>query len=78
MPVSHRVILRWDNKIRFLKIDKKIMNTEKTHYSQPVITGVDLDNEISLQLESTPPEGPNETRNLQENYNNAVFTEVVT
>ncbi len=54
------------------------MNTEKIHYSQPVITGVDLDNEISLQLESTPPEGPNETRNLQENYNNAVFTEVVT
>lgn len=34
---------------------------EKREYSVPEIEKIVLDNEISLQLESTPPEGPNES-----------------
>ena len=34
----------------------------KSHYSFPRIERIKIDNEISLQLESTPPTGPGETR----------------
>lgn len=34
---------------------------EKQEYTLPRIDRTELDNEISLQLESTPPEGPNES-----------------
>lgn len=34
--------------------------TEKRMYTSPVIVCVELDNEISLVLESSPPEGPGE------------------
>jgi hypothetical protein len=42
------------------------MKTNKT-YIAPQIELIELDNEISLALESNPPEGPGETQNFQEN-----------
>lgn len=39
-------------------------NENKISYSTPKIECVKLDNEISLALESTAPEGPDETRML--------------
>lgn len=33
---------------------------ERRVYTNPQITYIKLDNDISLALESTPPEGPNE------------------
>lgn len=40
---------------------KTIENSkEKRMYSCPVIVYIELDNEISLSLESTPPIGPDE------------------
>jgi hypothetical protein len=46
------------------------MNTiiDKRVYTQPKITLVKLDNEISLALESAPPDGPNEVMNTVPNY----------
>jgi len=35
-------------------------NKEKRIYMCPDIISIELDNEISLSLESNPPEGPNE------------------
>jgi hypothetical protein len=35
---------------------------EKKKYIKPRIEWIPLDNEISLALASSPPEGPNETR----------------
>jgi hypothetical protein len=48
------------------------MNTiiDKRVYSQPKITLVKLDNEISLALESAPPDGPNEVMNSAPEYFN--------
>ena len=40
------------------------MNTIKKQYSIPQIESIELDNEIALQLESTPPKAPGEA-NLQ-------------
>jgi hypothetical protein len=39
-----------------------IMENKKSYIS-PQIELIELDNEISLALESTPPAGPSETRN---------------
>jgi len=36
-------------------------NIEKLNYCVPIIECIQLDNEISLALESTPPTGPNES-----------------
>lgn len=36
------------------------IKVERQIYSHPEIICVELDNEISLALESTPPEGPEE------------------
>jgi hypothetical protein len=33
-------------------------------YTAPIIEHIVLDNEISLALESTPPEGPSESNNV--------------
>jgi hypothetical protein len=41
------------------------MKTIKQSYQSPQITEVRLDSEISLVLNSLPPDGPEETRNLQ-------------
>ena len=52
------------------------MNTiiDKRVYSQPEITRVKLDNEISLALESNPAFGPDEVRNnAPEHFNNDPF-----
>jgi len=48
------------------------MNTinDKRVYSQPKILFVKLDNEISLALESAPPDGPNEVMNATPEYFN--------
>lgn len=52
------------------------MNTiiDKRVYSQPEITQVKLDNEISLVLESNPAAGPDEVmNNVPEHFNNDPF-----
>jgi len=48
------------------------MNTiiDKRVYSQPEITRVKLDNEISLVLESNPAAGPDEVMNNAHEYFN--------
>jgi hypothetical protein len=38
----------------------KTQNKEYRLYVSPVIERIELDNEISLALESTPPDGPDE------------------
>ncbi len=49
-------------------------NSLKKLYIQPEIELVKLDNEISLALESAPPEGPDEVNNLAPNhFNNNPF-----
>jgi len=40
------------------------MNTQKRTYIVPKVKRIELDNEIALQLESTPPKAPGEA-NLQ-------------
>lgn len=52
------------------------MNTtiDKLVYSQPEITRMKLDNEISLALESNPAAGPDEVmNNTHEYFNNDPF-----
>ena len=44
--------------------------TEKRMYNSPEIVCVELDNEISLALESTPPVGPGEGASLAPEYMN--------
>ncbi len=50
------------------------MNTTKKQYIVPQIERIELDNEIALQLESTPPKAPGEA-NLKtpEYFNNDPF-----
>ena len=43
-------------------------NIQKLTYSIPEIVSIKLDNEISLQLESAPPEGPGEGAFLSPEY----------
>ena len=46
------------------------MNTAKKHYFAPQIERIELDNEIALQLESTPPKAPGEANlNAPEYFN---------
>jgi hypothetical protein len=53
------------------------MNTiykNKRPYTSPTIERVELDNEISLALESAPPVGPNEiSLSTPEHFNNDPF-----
>ncbi|MEI8271783.1 MAG: hypothetical protein WCG08_04110 [Paludibacter sp.] len=50
------------------------MNTKKQQYSAPEIERIELDNEIALQLESTPPPAPGETKlNAPEYFNDDPF-----
>lgn len=42
----------------------------KSPYISPIIRNIKLDNEISLQLESAPPEGPQETSVIAPEYFN--------
>ncbi len=49
-------------------------NIEKRMYNIPEIVCVELDNEIALQLESTPPPAPGEAKlNAPEHFNNDPF-----
>jgi hypothetical protein len=49
-------------------------HTEKRTYIAPQLEEVELDNEISLILESDPPFGPNEVvKNAPEHFNNDPF-----
>lgn len=41
------------------------MKTLKRRYDIPQIKKIELDNEIAMQLESTPPSAPGETFNLK-------------
>lgn len=50
---------------------KKIILMEKKKYISPRIEWIPLDNEISLVLESSPPEGPGE---ISENINSQINT----
>jgi hypothetical protein len=43
---------------------------EKRIYKNPLIELIELDNEISLALESTPPDGPGEGALLSPEYLN--------
>lgn len=48
--------------------------TEKREYCSPVIEQIMLDHEISLTLDSTPPEGPGESlTKAPEYFNNDPF-----
>ncbi len=48
------------------------MNTTiKQNYIVPTIERIELDNEIALQLESTPPKAPGEARNSAPEYFNS-------
>ena len=52
----------------------KTKHSEKNIYSTPQIERIKLDNEISLELESTPPTGPDEGYlNAPEYINNDPF-----
>ena len=49
-------------------------SSEKRIYSNPEIICIELDNEISLALESSPPAGPDEGYlETQEYFNNDLF-----
>jgi len=46
-------------------------NNNKLEYVQPIIKHIQIDNEISLVLESIPPEGPGESSLVYpESFNN--------
>ena len=47
------------------------MNTTKKQYIVPSVELIELDNEIALQLESTPPKAPGEARNSAPEYFNS-------
>jgi hypothetical protein len=47
---------------------------KKIIYSAPTVERIELDNEIALQLESTPPKAPGEARlQVPEYFNNDPF-----
>lgn len=39
----------------------------KKKYTYPIVAKIDIDKNISLQLESSPPIGPAETNNIEPN-----------
>lgn len=43
---------------------------KKKTYITPLVSVIELDNVISLALESTPPQGPNEGASLAPDYKN--------
>ncbi|MEI8272179.1 MAG: hypothetical protein WCG08_06115 [Paludibacter sp.] len=59
-----------------MKIKEKM--TEKRMYLSPEIELIELDNEISLALESEPPAGPGESLSMALEYmNNDPFKQVL-
>lgn len=54
------------------------MKTSKKTYTTPNIEKIILDTEIALNLESTPPIGPDEAKNyMPEYFNNRPFLDNV-
>ncbi|MEI8271797.1 MAG: hypothetical protein WCG08_04180 [Paludibacter sp.] len=52
----------------------KAQNKMNRLYESPLIERIELDNEIALQLESTPPPAPGEAKlNVPEYFNNDPF-----
>ena len=52
----------------------KAQNKMNRLYESPLIERIELDNEIALQLESTPPPAPCEAKlNVPEYFNNDPF-----
>ncbi len=52
----------------------KAQNKMNRLYESPLIERIELDNEIALQLESTPPPAPGEAKlNAPEHFNNDPF-----
>lgn len=49
----------------WMLVKKIAMNTPKKQYEIPQVYKIELDNEIALQLESTPPKAPGEAHNLK-------------
>jgi len=47
---------------------EKDNKSQKSDYKIPEINRIELDNEISLQLESTPPPAPGETSQAAPEY----------
>lgn len=60
MKVKHLISTKMNNKIN------------KSEYLAPIIIRIELDNDITLQLESAPPVGPSEgiNRNASPEYFN--------
>ena len=54
---------------------KEDNETKMNVYSAPTVERIELDNEIALQLESTPPKAPGEAFNnhAPEHFNNDPF-----
>ncbi len=51
-------------------MEKKNTNSQKSVYNMPEIKRIELDNEIALQLESTPPPAPGEASLVAPEYFN--------
>jgi len=51
------------------QLSKSLCGGFRGHYIAPAIELIELDNEISLALESTPPIGPDEGFNMFQNTN---------
>ena len=58
-----------------MKPDKNILQ-EKKKYLTPEVECINLDNEISLQLQSTPPLGPGELSQVPEYFNNDPYNNI--
>lgn len=56
---------------------KRADRIERQKYSSPVIEKIEIDKDISLQLESSPPIGPSETNNVQQKKLNPFKNELV-
>jgi len=48
---------------------KRADSIKRLEYSLPIIEKIEIDTNISLQLDSSPPLGPSETNNAQPNEN---------
>ena len=57
-------------KINLKKQFKMNKETQKNVYVAPRVERIELDNEIALQLESTPPKAPGEAMNAAPEYFN--------
>ncbi len=55
-------------------MEKNNTYNQKSDYTMPEVQRIELDNEIALQLESIPPQGPSETYlNAPEYFNQQPF-----